>query len=132
MNYASKDALALAICSKAMNRIKAAAWFPLKTGKLRDRAVYVSPRQGHFGASVCDIVFDDSIAPYIGFLEEGTKPHDIPGAFGYPLPFGVGGRFGGKFHPGSAKHKGFISNKSFHLAYQTALKECERIGKVEK
>jgi hypothetical protein len=31
---------------------------------------------------------------------EGTPPHDIPGAFGRDLPFGIGGRFNGKFHPG--------------------------------
>lgn len=32
---------------------------------------------------------------------EGTKPHDIPGAFGIPPPFGIGGQFDGKFHPGT-------------------------------
>src|SRR5689334_7592171 len=32
----------------------------------------------------------------------GTVPHDIPGAWGRPLPFGIGGRFGdNKFHPGN-------------------------------
>ena len=35
------------------------------------------------------------------FLSHGTIPHDIPGAFGYPLPFGMTGRFGGMFHPGT-------------------------------
>lgn len=58
---------------------------------------------------------------YAGFLENGTRPHDIPHAFGYGTvkppkknpytheePFGVGGRFYGFFHPGSIKHKGFV------------------------
>jgi hypothetical protein len=30
----------------------------------------------------------------------GVVAHDIPRAFGKPLPFGIGGRFEGKFHPG--------------------------------
>jgi hypothetical protein len=38
---------------------------------------------------------------YSLYEHEGTSPHDIPGAFGYPLPFGVGGRFDGMFHPGT-------------------------------
>ena len=37
----------------------------------------------------------------LGFLlETGTKPHDIPNAFGFGEKFGIGGRFDGKFHPG--------------------------------
>jgi hypothetical protein len=39
---------------------------------------------------------------YSLFVHNGTKPHDIPGAFGIPAPFGVGGRFDGKFHSGNA------------------------------
>jgi Bacteriophage HK97-gp10, putative tail-component len=39
--------------------------------------------------------------PYAMFLITGTQPHDIPRAFGRPLPFGIGGRFGDKFHPGT-------------------------------
>jgi len=35
-------------------------------------------------------------------IASGTQPHNIPGAFGYKPPFGVGGRFSGLFHPGSA------------------------------
>ena len=59
--------------------------------------------------------------PYAVYLQEGTAPHDIPHAFGYgsiypdrinkytgQIPFGVGGRFDGFFHPGSMKHKDFI------------------------
>lgn len=67
------------------------------------------------------VSFSGRKAPYIEYLQEGTFPHDIPHAFGYgtiypdrenpytgEIPFGVGGRFDGKFHPGSTKHKGFI------------------------
>lgn len=88
--------------------IKSQPWFPYKTGKLKFQATS--------GQMVNDntycIHFDSTIAPYVEALEEGSKPHDIPGAFGKALPFGIGGRFDGKFHPGSTKHQGFISNKS--------------------
>ncbi len=33
-------------------------------------------------------------------IASGTQPHNIPGAFGYKPPFGVGGRFAGMFSPG--------------------------------
>jgi hypothetical protein len=35
-------------------------------------------------------------------FHNGSDPHDIPGAFGIPAPFGIGGQFSGKFHPGTA------------------------------
>lgn len=89
-----------------VSKIKNSSWFPYKTGKLKfhaTRGSLVSPKTYR-------IQFDASVAPYIEYLEEGTGPHNIPGAFGRPMPFGIGGRFNGKFHPGSTKHKGFISN----------------------
>jgi hypothetical protein len=131
MNYRKMDSLANGIIDKSARLIKSAAWFPLKTGKLRDMAVYVAPKPKLMGSSASAIFFDASIAPYLDFLEDGTGPHDIPRAFGYPLPFGIGGRFSGKFHPGSVKHKGFIANKSVDLTYQVALSECSKIGRVE-
>lgn len=88
-------------------RIKQASWFPYKTGKLKFEAT-----QGRmYESNTYRIHFDSSIAPYVQYLEEGTEPHDIPRAFGKPLPFGIGGRFNGKFHPGSKKHVGFIKEK---------------------
>jgi hypothetical protein len=36
-------------------------------------------------------------------VHEGSVAHDIPGAFGIPAPFGIGGRFEGKFHPANAQ-----------------------------
>ena len=87
--------------------IKEASWFPYKSGNLK-----FSATQGRmWDATTYRIHFDGSIAPYVQYLEEGTSPHDIPRAFGRPLPFGIGGRFDGKFHPGSTKHQGFISEK---------------------
>lgn len=88
--------------------IKSSTFFPFKSGNLKWHATG--------GRMVTDrtyqIRFDGSVAPYIQYLEEGTNPHDIPGAFGRPLPFGYGGRFDGYFHPGSTKHAGFISRKA--------------------
>ena len=89
-----------------LRMIKEATWFPYMTGNLKFNAtsgVLLNP-------NTYLIRFDSTVAPYVQYLEEGTGPHDIPGAFGRPLPFGIGGQFDGKFHPGSTKHKGFISN----------------------
>lgn len=102
--------------------IKQQPWFPYKTGWLRDHAT----KGKLLDSNTYVITFSNEIArmrpnksgkkksgsEYITYLEEGTRPHDIQGAFGREFPFGVGGQFEGKFHPGSTKHKGFISNKS--------------------
>lgn len=44
------------------------------------------------------VLTDDPVFPYI---EWDTRPHDIPNAFGFGIDFGIGGRFDGKFHPGT-------------------------------
>lgn len=87
--------------------IKSRSWFPYKTGKLK----YQATSGQMYMHDVFRIHFSSAVAPYVTYLEEGTSPHDIPGAFGRKLPFGIGGPFDGKFHPGSTKHKGFISEK---------------------
>ena len=87
-----------------LTMIKNASYFPYKTGKLKFHATIGTM----WTPNVYRIHFDSTIAPYVTYLEEGTKPHDIPRAFGRPLPFGIGGRFNGMFHPGSMKHKDFI------------------------
>ena len=92
---------------KVLFEIKSAPWFPYKTGNLKFNAT--SGRM--ISQDTYLIHFDSTIAPYVAALEEGSSPHDIPGAFGRDYPFGIGGRFDGKFHPGSTKHKGFISEK---------------------
>lgn len=88
--------------------IKSRSWFPFKTGLLKFHATSGQM----YMHDVFRIHFSSAVAPYVEYLEEGTRPHDIPGAFGRAVPFGIGGRFDGKFHPGSTKHKGFISVKS--------------------
>lgn len=84
--------------------IKQASFFPYKSGNLKFHATF-----GTMWTPTCyRIHFDGTVAPYVQYLEEGTGPHNIPGAFGRPLPFGTKGRFNGMFHPGSTKHKDFI------------------------
>lgn len=96
---------------------------PYDTGNLRNN-ISVYP-QKYYKSEEVKVILNGRKVPYAGFLEEGTRPHDIPHAFGYGSPkpngkpprpnpythqepFGVGGRFYGKFHPGSIKHKGFV------------------------
>ena len=47
---------------------------------------------------------------YSLFVHEGTKPHNIPNAFGWGPTFGIGGRFSGMFHPGNAANR-FLSDQ---------------------
>lgn len=111
--------------NEILRNIKSAYFFPYKTGHLRDDAT----SGDMFNSTTYLIKFDGDIAPYIEYLEEGTKPHDIPFAFigkgnwkwwypygdGVPFLFGMGGRFNGKFHPGSTKHKNFIKDKTIDM-----------------
>lgn len=96
------------IGENCLYQIKSSVWFPYKTGNLRDAATSGNLTK----KDTYVITFSSEIAPYVEYLEEGTRPHDIPCAFGREFPFGIGGRFDGKFHPGSTKHKGFIKDKS--------------------
>lgn len=88
--------------------VKNSSWFPFKSGNLKYHATTGAMYDSH----TYRLHFSSIVAPYLPFLEEGTKPHDIPRAFGYDLPFGIGGRFDGKFHSGSTKHQGFIRDKA--------------------
>lgn len=106
--------------------IKRQSFFPYKTGKLKFNAT----QGAMYNNETYRIHFDSSIAPYVEYLEEGTEPHDIPGAFGKKLPFGIGGRFQGKFHPGSKKHKGFISQKCVNAIVNYIVLKYE--GQVEE
>lgn len=103
MNYSELETIGI----RATELIKSASWFPYKTGKLK----YQATSGAMYMNDVFRIHFSSAVAPYVAYLEEGTSPHDIPGAFGKALPFGIGGRFDGKFHPGSHKHEGFIKDK---------------------
>lgn len=88
----------------ALRRVKSLSRFPYKQGILRNSVLgrLVDPQ------TYCITFNANGEAPYVTYLQEGTAPHNIPRAFGRPLPFGTSGRFKGKFHPGSMKHKGFI------------------------
>lgn len=101
-----------------LRTIKGASYFPYKTGHLK----YNATSGDMIDSSTYLIKFDGKIAPYVQYLEEGTKAHDIFNAFGFALgnnpqhriisdTFGYGGRFNGYFHPGSTKHYHFIQNK---------------------
>lgn len=91
-----------------VKNIKRSKWFPFDTGNLKHNGVKGKMKNSrNFW-----IKYDSQRVKYIPFLENGTLPHDIPRAFGRPLPFGIGGRFEGKFHPGSFKHADFISENS--------------------
>jgi len=94
--------------SQLLSLVKSASWFPYKTGRLKFHATSGMMMDSR----TYRIHFDSTIAPYVEYLEEGTGPHNIPKAFGRPLPFGTKGRFDGKFHPGSTKHQYFIKEKS--------------------
>lgn len=111
--------------SEILMAIKKASWFPYKSGNLKFNAT-----SGTMLTATCyRIRFDSTIAPYVEYLEEGTGPHNIPGAFGRALPFGTKGRFDGKFHPGSDKHKHFIRDKCVN--YIVEYLSFKYMGEVE-
>jgi len=108
--------------------IKQASFFPFKSGELKFNAT-----SGQLINNKTYLIkFDGTIAPYVEYLEEGTQAHNIFNAFGKTVnndgtwnfwqpfkdgvlyPFGIGGRFKGKFHPGSDKHKDFIKTKTIN------------------
>lgn len=70
---------------------------PIRTGDLRKSIVKrpIEPAPGGLGIRVI------AAMPYALFVHEGTRPHNIPNAFGYGPTFGIGGRFEGMFHPGN-------------------------------
>lgn len=131
MNYRSWDSFCRRVCVRADKSIKNAPWFPVDTGYMRDSAVYCAPMYALKGVSAYSIKFDGYVAPYIQYNEEGTRPHNIPYAFGYPFPFGIGGHFNGMFHSGSDKNVGFISSKAFAVAIIETKNELHRM-KIRK
>lgn len=124
-SYEDRYKLFSQMCREALRltKIDKMSYVPVRSGYLKTKAIYgIRTSKNHYY-----IVFDENVANYIPFLEEGTRPHDIPNAFGLGYlpnpytkvpPFGVGGRFNGKFHPGSTKHVGFIEKQAC-LIYTT-------------
>lgn len=53
---------------------------------------------------------------YAAYVHEGTKPHDIPNAFGWGPTFGIGGKFDGYFHPGYKGNKFLSDNLKLFFA----------------
>lgn len=114
---------------EAMLTGKGSPFMPKMTGNLR-HSIYQSSLSNSNSHPASAIVFDSSVAPYIPYLEYGTGPHDIPNSFGFGPKFGIGGRFSGKFHPGSHRHDGFISNDFFELVHATFVLRCLAIGRI--
>lgn len=74
------------IVNGSVSALRNSAWFPYDTGNLKYNATYGDMHLSGFGVGI--IKFDETRAPYIFFLEHGTKL--------------------------SSKHKDFISDKSVH------------------
>lgn len=79
----------------------------------------------HTSAESMDLIF--STPP-------GGKPYDIPNAFGFGPDFGIGGRFGGRFHPPLNQGGGFAaklraSRKRTVVGVWTAMRE-EVLGEL--
>lgn len=90
------------------------SFIPYRTGNLKYNAIKPIVTNAEVG-----ILFSGDIAPYIDFLEYGTGPHIILNGFGKGIRIN---------HPGSIKHKDFISVKSVNrVTSQLALKYNGRV-----
>lgn len=106
------------ITEKAFDKFKMSKRrFPYDTGNMRN--------QSNTYPTIDGAVIDIPVI-YAEYLEKGTKPHDIPHAFGRPLPFGIGGRYSGKFHPGSKKWKGWISKGLYPYMISAITNACRK------
>lgn len=100
---------------------------PFRTG-----ALIKSMRCVFDGDNECLIIIDGNYMEgkrpinYAHALNDGSVPHNIPNAFGKPAPFGLSGRFDGKFHPGSKKHIGFFDGNNTDSVLGYALNYFER------
>jgi len=80
--------------NRAKDRLESAT--PIKTGRMESswRVELNGFREGKV----------TNTAPYATFLFTGTRPHAIPRAFGFPLPFGTSPTF----HPGTRRNQELI------------------------
>jgi hypothetical protein len=103
-----------------------------RPGTLR-RSVKKTPVRRHVGAAgttgwAVRVYTEDPVGPHV---EWTTRPHDIPNAFGWGPDFGIGGRFSGKFHPGTTGQHMFaraaaILNANVHRMFAPELAEFAR------
>lgn len=93
---------------------RARAQAPRRTGCLQDSIVKRPIVEEGNTLSITVVSDTTSCSPthtsYALFVHEGTAAHDIPNAFGWGPKFGIGGRFGGKFHPGNAANRYLTDN----------------------
>lgn len=142
-----KDIDIFVVTKQIRDKLVMSSFFPYDTGLLRRNTtaqnIGVTQHEGKL-FNTARINFNASTTPYVVYLEEGTRPHDIYNAFGFINPgmpigngkrisipdFGIGGRFDGFFHPGSTKHKNFISHKSVAFVINEINKRY-KIDKIE-
>lgn len=103
------------IVQETIRDLQQQSFIPYKTGNLKYNAIKPIVTNAETG-----ILFSGQIAPYIDFLEYGTGPHIIKDGFGRGITI---------HHPGSTKHKGFISEKSVQRVLYTLASKFN--GKVE-
>jgi len=110
-----RDAMLTRLAQQAADRLKAAA--PRGTGSttgsgsgghladlFRPAPITVTTTGATISVTNSKTVMGGGKSYFLADLvASGTQPHNIPGAFGYKPPFGVGGRFAGLFHPGTQK-----------------------------
>lgn len=78
-------------------------------GNLKYRATSVQ-----VGGNEWAVQISKGLAPYVDYLEYGTEPHLIQNAFGMGITV---------LHPGSKKHKGFISKGMVGIAVDTIIQK---------
>jgi hypothetical protein len=81
----------------ALAEIKNNPTFPVKTGNLKNTATWIS----FVGETTFIIHFDETLAPYIKYLENGTKEGEYKDKKGKT-----------RYYKGSKKHVGFISERA--------------------
>ena len=104
----TNDLLANSLMNHCFIALRTESTFPRRTGHLQSEALDVQRTEYGFKLFIHNDGSTKS-APYQFFLEYGTKPHVI----------NVGNRF--IHHPGSKKHVGFWSKRSFSLVVNTII-----------
>ena len=106
--------LANTLMDKCYMALKTYSKFPHDTGHLQDEALDKIRTENGFNLFLHNSDVNKG-APYQYFLEYGTQPHIIHNAFG---------KFTVK-HPGSRKHVGFWSSKSYMVVIAEILEHVK-------